>query len=67
MSLPCLQPQKVYTKITLKLHISLTNETQRPQAKRALEFMLVFYLAVEFKVNPCVLEATHTERLKILG
>lgn len=50
----------MYVKITLKPHTSLTNERKRPQAKRALESMLVLYLAAEFKVNPCVLKATHT-------
>jgi len=55
----------VYVKITLKPHISLTNERKRPQAKRALEFMLMFYVAAEFKVNLCVLQATHTEWFKI--
>lgn len=57
----------MYVKIILKPHISLTNERNRPQAKKALEFMLVFYVAAEFKVNPCVLNATHTEWFKIAG
>lgn len=52
-------------KITLQPCLSLTNEGQRPQAKRALEFMLEFYLAAEFKVNSYKLKTTHTEWFKL--
>lgn len=66
MSLAHLQPQKVYVEITLKPH-HWKWETQRPQAKRALEVMLVFYPAAEFKMSPCVLKAVHTEWFQRAG